>query len=28
LFTDENVDITSITDEEFSLIKLKYDIKK
>ena len=28
LFTDENVDITSITDEEFSLIKLKYDKKK
>lgn len=28
LFTDENVDITSITDEEFSLIKQKYDIKK
>lgn len=27
LFTDENVDITSITDEEFSLIKLKYDKK-
>jgi hypothetical protein len=26
LFTNENVDITSITDEEFSLIKLKYDM--
>ena len=27
LFTDENVDITSITDEEFNLIKQKYEEK-
>lgn len=27
LFTDKNVDITSITDEEFSLIKQKYEEK-